>query len=244
VTDADNSIQQSASGLETSVYHELAKIVVAAQPLGALLTQIAELARGTVPGVDDASVTLIERGSPRSVAFAGDTQLAALLDERQYEDGFGPCLDASASGSLIVVDMAQDTTYPEFARLALRKGIQRSMSVGMPTVQQTTGALNLYGKDGSKAFTEHDQDVATTFAGCAAVAMANAALYAGAVQEVDQMKQALASRASIEQAKGILMQARRCTADQAFTILRSLSSTSNRKLRDVAQSIIDEATRD
>lgn len=230
-----------AISLAPGVYAELARIVVGTQPLGVVLHQVAELARGVIEGADDVSVTLIERGRPRSVAFAGDGQLAALLDERQYEKGFGPCLDASASASVIVLqDMAEENVYPDFARLASRRGVRRSMSVGLPTVQLTTGALNIYSSRPGR-FGPGEVDAATLFAGCAAVAMANAALYAGAVEEVAQMKEALASRAGIEQAKGMIMQERRCTAEEAFTVLRDLSSHQNRKLRDVAQDIIEAA---
>jgi AmiR/NasT family two-component response regulator len=51
------------------------------------------------------------------------------------------------------------------------------------------------------------------------------------------------SRAVIEQAKGIIMAARRCTADEAFTILSKLSQDSNRKLRHVAASLVHQAAR-
>jgi AmiR/NasT family two-component response regulator len=47
------------------------------------------------------------------------------------------------------------------------------------------------------------------------------------------------SRAVIEQAKGILMARHRCSADEAFKNLSRLSQNSNRKLRDIAQSIVD-----
>ena len=47
------------------------------------------------------------------------------------------------------------------------------------------------------------------------------------------------SRAVIEQAKGILMVQRRCDAAEAFAILSGASQRSNRKLRDIAQAIVD-----
>ncbi len=81
-------------------------------------------------------------------------------------------------------------------------------------------------------------EAATAFAGHAAVTLFNAALYAGAQEEVAQMRQAMASRAQIEQAKGVIMSTQRCTPEEAFVILVDLSSRSNRKLRDVAQSVI------
>ncbi len=56
------------------------------------------------------------------------------------------------------------------------------------------------------------------------------------------MKTAMALRSGIEQAKGILMSQRRCTADEAFAILVTLSSQANRKLRDVAAAVVQHAT--
>ena len=47
------------------------------------------------------------------------------------------------------------------------------------------------------------------------------------------MQAAMANRAVIEQAKGIIMGQRRCTPDEAFAILVKLSQDTNRKLRDV-----------
>jgi hypothetical protein len=42
----------------------------------------------------------------------------------------------------------------------------------------------------------------------------------------------------IEQAKGILMAESRCTADEAFAMLRAASQRSNMKVRDLAQEIV------
>jgi AmiR/NasT family two-component response regulator len=51
----------------------------------------------------------------------------------------------------------------------------------------------------------------------------------------------MASRAVIEQAKGVLMGQRRCSADEAFDILVGLSQQANRKLRDVAQALVEQS---
>jgi len=80
-----------------------------------------------------------------------------------------------------------------------------------------------------------------TFAGYAAVALANAHLYDTTANLAQQMQAAMDSRAVIEQAKGIIMGDRRCTADEAFAILTRLSQDSNRKLRDIAAALVDRA---
>jgi hypothetical protein len=61
--------------------------------------------------------------------------------------------------------------------------------------------------------------------------------------EVEQLKAAMASRATIEQAKGILMARSGVGPDQAFDMLRGASQRENRKLRDVAQGLVDRHSR-
>ena len=55
---------------------------------------------------------------------------------------------------------------------------------------------------------------------------------------VDNLHEALSSRAVIEQAKGIVMARDRCGADEAFATLRQESQHTHVKLRDVATRIV------
>lgn len=233
----DSSAALTAAG---SAYLELAKIALA-EPLGTVLSRVARLAQEIVPGVDDASITLIRAGQASTVAFAGN--FAVVLDERQYEDRFGPCTDAAATGNTVVIeDTAQGGFYTGFCREARCAGIRRVLSVGMTTVHDAAGALNLYGAGQIGPFGQDARDIAATFAGYASVAVLNAATHAGAPVQVEQMKQAMASRAGIEQAKGILMGQRHCTAEEAFAVLATLSSQSGRTLRDVAFAVVHQAS--
>lgn len=58
-------------------------------------------------------------------------------------------------------------------------------------------------------------------------------------QLAEQLRTAMDSRALIEQAKGMLMAGRRCSSADAFAILVQLSQTTNKKLRVVAQAVVD-----
>ena len=60
--------------------------------------------------------------------------------------------------------------------------------------------------------------------------------------EVEQLRSAMASRAAIEQAKGILMLLMGCGDQVAFDLLAHISSHTHRKVRDVAVSIIESAS--
>ena len=73
----------------------------------------------------------------------------------------------------------------------------------------------------------------------AGVAMQVAASFFRHRDLAEQMQRALESRARIEQAKGVLMAARGCTEEEAFAVLVELSQSANRKLRDVAQALVD-----
>jgi len=59
--------------------------------------------------------------------------------------------------------------------------------------------------------------------------------------EVSQLRTAMASRAAIEQAKGILMLLTSCSDQVAFDLLAHISSNCHRKVRDVAVAIAESA---
>jgi GAF domain-containing protein len=224
-----------------AAFAELSKIMLAEQPLSAVLERVAELARQTIPGAADVSVTLLQDGTVASAAFTGP--VAAQLDERQYESGFGPCMDAATSGRTITIDdTAHSDTYPDFARAAAHRGVRHTMSIGLPVQRQTIGALNVYGTD-ETPFDEAKQELATAFASYAGVAVANAGVYATTATLAANLQRALDSRAVIDQAKGILMGRLGVSADGAFDLLSKESQLSNRKLRDIAQDLVDEVQR-
>ncbi|MDQ1640707.1 MAG: hypothetical protein QOJ90_58 [Actinomycetota bacterium] len=219
-------------------FAELGRTLLAEQPLEAILQRVADLAKRTVTGADEVSVTLVEGDKAHTAAFTGEPALA--LDERQYEAGFGPCLDAAQAGDTFPIEdmSAADTMWPKFCEQALAKGIHSTLSIGLPVMNSTIGAINLYATR-PRAFGEHDVQLAQTFGSYAAVALANASLYARTAALADELQQALHSRAVIDQAKGIIMAKQHCSADEAFAILSRASQSSNRKLRDIAQAMVD-----
>jgi hypothetical protein len=80
-----------------------------------------------VPGADVVSVSLVSDGNAETVVFTGE--LARELDERQYERGYGPCLDAAAGGETLVIrDARTETRWPDYAAVAVERGSLSSMS--------------------------------------------------------------------------------------------------------------------
>ncbi len=75
----------------------------------------------------------------------------------------------------------------------------------------------------------------------ASVVLANAQAYWSAYELSRQLQQAMESRASIEQAKGILIEQSGVNEDEAFQLLRRASQRENRKLRDIATEVVRRA---
>jgi GAF domain-containing protein len=224
----------------TAAFAQLGRIKLDETDLDGVMHMIADLAKRTLTGIDEASVTLIRGRDAHTAAYTGD--LALALDERQYESGGGPCLDAAVSASTVSVpDLTEEKRWPDYIFHAIEAGVRSSLSVGLPVHEQVSGALNLYAR-APDAFDDDAVVLAQTFAGYAAVALANAHLYNVTATLAQHLQSAMESRAVIEQAKGIVMADRHCTADEAFAILSKLSQDTNRKLREVAAALVANAS--
>ena len=112
-----------------------------------------------------------------------------------------------------------------------------SLSLPLSVDGQSLGALNLYSAQRA-AFGGAQRQHAEAFAGQCAAALAVILRQAQHAQVQEQLGAAIASRAIIDQAIGILMAQHRCNASTAFDLLRQASQHRNRKLRDLAAAII------
>jgi GAF domain-containing protein len=215
----------------------LGRISFADHSTPSLLDLVVGLAGWSLPGRPEASVTLMKGSRPYTAAFSGP--LAKALDESQYGHGHGPCLEAATTGEVVeVVDTRDDDRWPGYIESAARHGCRSSLSVPLPLHEGVTGGLNVYAREPA-AFNDESRQLAPRLAAYAAVAAGNLLLYEGAVARAANLEVALRSRAVIDQAKGMLMERFRLTADQAFSALAQVSMESNRKLRDVAENFVE-----
>ncbi len=216
---------------------ELGRISFDNASMEAMLQRVAELAKQVMPGVTEASVTLIANDKAGTVAYTG--RLARDLDESQYGRGYGPCLEAAVGEELREIsDARQETRWPDYAQSAVERGSLSSLSAPLPVREALNGALNLYAIE-ADAFDDEARELAAAFASYAAVAVHNMHLYESTRELAEHLDIAMRSRAVIEQAKGILMSQRRCDATQASNLLAAASQRSNRRLRHIAQAIVD-----
>ncbi|GAA1133552.1 ANTAR domain-containing protein [Nocardioides aquiterrae] len=82
---------------------------------------------------------------------------------------------------------------------------------------------------------------ARRFADAARAFARSATDYQVMAEEIMNLRRALTSRATIDQAKGIVMAERRCTPEAAFEVLAALSQDTNVKLIDVAAALVYKA---
>jgi GAF domain-containing protein len=219
-----------------ATFAELGRTKLSENSLDDVLNRVAATARQALTGAMDVSVTLIRGYVPHTAAHTGE--LALRLDERQYEQRSGPCLEAASQQRTVSVpDTASDTRWQGWATRAAAAGAGSVLSVGLPLLDDIRGAVNIYG-GGPKAFDDDAVTLAQSFAGYAAVALANAHLYHNTTELVRHLQAAMDSRAVIEQAKGIIMAERRCDADAAFALLTKISQNTNRKVRDIAATLV------
>ena len=220
-----------------AAFAELGRLSFAETSMDAMLLRIAELAKQVTPGVADASVTLVTHHKATTAAFTGP--LSIQLDESQYSRGQGPCLEAAVGQEIQEIpDARTETRWPGHARECVDRGALSTLSVPVPVRESVHAALNLYATE-AHAFDDAARRVAAEFASYAAIAVQNRQLYESSRELAEHLDTAMRTRAVIEQAKGILMSQRRCDAAEAFTLLAGASQRSNRKLRDIAQAIVD-----
>ena len=217
--------------------HELAHLLVSEESVDTTLERIATLAARTIDDCDAAGVTLYLDG--KYVTAAHTDQRTLAVDDGQYQRDQGPCLQAMRDQQVLRFDVEEaEDRWPEFVADARANNVRSFLAAPLMLQGDSIGALNLYSSKPS-GFTALDDVLIALFTGQASIAVANAKMYADAVQLTRQLQEAISSRSVIEQAKGVLMAREGVDADTAFDRLRRESQSRNVKLRLLAQEIVD-----
>jgi GAF domain-containing protein len=194
------------------------------------LDAIVQATRTSLPEFAHVSISVKNRQGTFETE-AGTDQLVWELDGVQYDLGEGPCLQAVEDEPVVVVErLRHEQRWPRYVPAALERGVLSQVAVRLFTDNQHVAGLNLYS-------TERD-DVDVSSIETARLFATHAAIILGHAQQEDQLHQALENCKTIGQAIGILMERYRIDADRAFQFLIRASSTSNVKLRDVAEEVV------
>jgi GAF domain-containing protein len=221
---------------------EMGGVLQSEQTVARTLQLVTEITERTVRSACAVSVTLAGKDGPFT-PNASET-IARQLDEVQYAAGDGPCLDALSQRRSIntsLTDRDGDSRWPEFTIAAKTNDLGSILSMPIVVKDRSLGALNIYSQD-HRAFDDTEEATASLLAEQAAAVLANAVAFADATAHNSQLLEALETRDLIGQAKGILMAREHCDAGAAFDILRRASQRTNRKLRDIAASLVASTT--
>lgn len=111
------------------------------------LLTIAQLTADRVAVVSYASVTALRAGGCTTVAAS--SEIARAVDEAQYADQAGPCIDAVNDGVPVAVpDIATVMVWPRFREAAVTMGLRASLSLPLFSGSGApVAALNLYSRD-------------------------------------------------------------------------------------------------
>jgi hypothetical protein len=178
---------------------------------------------------------------------AGDLQFMAASDERthmlelfQVQNDEGPCQDCFATGRPVrVPDLAEDLDrWPLFAPRALQTGFRSVQAVPLRLRGTILGAMNLFLADPG-GIGDDDLTVVQAMADVATIGLLQQQELHRAHTVASQLQQALNSRISIEQAKGVVAEQAHVSTDAAFDLLRAYSRDRNQKLVAVARSIVE-----
>ncbi|OBG21751.1 response regulator receiver protein [Mycolicibacterium celeriflavum] len=199
-----------------------------------VIAELAEHAAVEIPGAQYAGITITRKS--KSVETPAATHLyPMLLDKIQQRHQEGPCLTAAWEKKIVyVADLETDDRFPCYRRDALAETPIRSiMAFQMFIEGETMGALNVYSEQ-PDSFDDQSRGVGLVFAAHSSVAW-------NAARRDEQFRRALASRDTIGQAKGMIMERYGVDAVQAFDLLRKLSQDSNVPLIKIATEFVENA---
>jgi GAF domain-containing protein len=228
-----NSTAHGAGSASRSLGEAMSELAITLQQhygsVDETLQSITDSALTLIPGTTGASVSLvIERRRIESRAATSD--FARGIDELQSHLGEGPCLDAVWDEHTVSIpDTDREDRWPKFAPAAATAGVKSMLCFQLYTHGDNLGALNLFA-DTYGAFDAGAVQVGTFVATHAAVALI-------AAEHEDQMRSALATRDSIGQAKGILMERYDVSATRAFEMIKTLSQDWNIPVTELSRTI-------
>jgi hypothetical protein len=199
------------------------------------LHQLASVAASQVVGCTAASVTIWRDGEV--AGQAGSHPDSTRLVQVQLDSGRGPMLEALAGSDPVeCADTLAELRWPEYAAAAV--GLGARCSVTLCSRGQLTVALGLLGSR-PRAIDPQQLQLAELAAAYGAAMVGAVSDYRDSQRTTAQLRDAAEGRALVDQAKGILMHALGCSADEALARIRDVSQRSNVKATEVASRVIE-----
>ena len=215
--------------------HEVTELASLSNGEARSLSKLADMAVRQVPGCAAAHATIWRDGELTAVS-ASHPDPAELVD-LEIRIGFGPLSTAVRDGKPISsADTLNDERWPQWSEEALRRGLRSSVHL-VRQFPPMTLVLALFGARAGSL----DSDgvpMAEMLARFGSMVFANSLAYGQAQRTATQLKDSVGARAVTDQAKGVLMHALGCDADEALKYLRRESQRRHVKVTEVATRVI------
>lgn len=203
---------------------------------GRRLSELAEQAVRCTTTCCGAGTTVSEGGSehPESVTHPDLAGLVAV----QLRSGEGPIPAAQERGAPVETgDLLRDERWPGYRAMALDSGVRSSITLPFQRAGLTVTLTLFSFRPDTLDDARHGP--AQTLGDLATTGLVRDRRYRAALTELDHLGTALRTRPVVDQACGIIMHVLTCDVDKAFTMLRRISQTTNRKLADVAAAVVE-----
>jgi ANTAR domain len=188
-----------------------------------------------VPSCSGAHAAVWRDGELISAA-ATHPDLAELAD-LQLRTGDGPLVEAARTGAAASCsDTLEEGRWPGFAEAALCRGVRCSVHL-VRELPRGALVLSLFGVRPGVLDAE-SAPMADMLAAFGGAMLANATAYDRAQRTASQLQDAVVARSVTDQAKGILMHALGCDADEALKRLRQESQRRHVKVTEVATEVV------
>jgi hypothetical protein len=215
------------------------RILTVTSSLSSVLAEILDLAAVAVP--HDASSVLVRTEGADDVVCGTDAAVESVTVDAVTRLARSPLLDALTTGGVVAVGrIPTDPRWPSFGRRAANIRARSLVATGV-VLDERTSAVLTHWSGAPDAFDDADLADAVTFASTLAPVLVNTTIAEDLRRRNENLTHALASRAVIDQAIGIVMSRTGCTAEQAFDRLRGISQREHVKVHEVAQRTVRDA---
>jgi GAF domain-containing protein len=221
--------------------HALSVLANAELPLEPMLTKVAEYAVQAIPGAEGAGLTLI--AEDMSETLVATTPFVSQVDAIQYKIRQGPCLSSASDGVTVLSrSLGEDRRWPEFARQVVALGVHSALSLPLLSPERVVGTMNIYARR-RDAFDTRSAALGETYAIPAAIAVQNSQVLTRARQLTTQLEKALATRAVIDRAIGVLIGRDGLSTEDAEHRLRATSRAEGVTMRQGAEAVLRRVQR-
>lgn len=231
----EQQLAEALVGLADSFADDVDPVVLADR----LARNCVELAGADAVGI----MVVTSRGDLRPIAVTEEQ--AAFFEFFQLQADEGPCLDAYREGHRVDVrDLAGSAgRWPRVVPFAVRSGYLSLHGLPLRVHRQTVGAVNLLLRR-SGGLSELDLELAQALADVTAVALVNWRPERLRATDIsNRVQAALAAKATVDMATGMLAEAGGITPGQARAALRAYAERRRGRLLDAAHALVRRTLR-